>query len=73
MERDRTIQMKMPGEWLDFAENEAKLLFGGNRSEMVRFSVLLLHYLRTTNFQEYLRLRAELPDAEPASLEVIAS
>ena len=60
MESSKTIQMKMPTDWLEVASEESHLLFGGNRSEMVRFAVLVLRHIRQTDPVELIRLRAEL-------------
>jgi hypothetical protein len=60
VESAKTIQMKMPAEWLEVASEESHLLFGGNRSEMVRFAVLVLRHIRLQNPTEIIRLRSEL-------------
>lgn len=60
MESSKTIQMKMPADWLEVASEESRLLFGGNRSEMVRFAVLVLRHIRIQDPTEVIRLRAEL-------------
>ena len=70
MDRTKTIQMRMTPDWLDIAKDEAELAFGGNRSEMVRVSVLALRKIREDEPAKYFELvssaRAQSEEKVPA-------
>lgn len=69
MDSSRTIQMRMPSEWLAIARQEADLAFGGNRSELVRVAVLALREMRDEKPNGYLAFIAAIREKYPDELE----